>query len=59
MTQRQGAVEDRAPGEDGPTWLLEAYVLPVEPRSTYGLYILGGDPEAQSFADITCVFLPY
>jgi hypothetical protein len=37
---------------------LEAYLLPVKPQATYGLYILGGDEEEQSFADITCIYFP-
>ena len=46
-------------GNDSQTWLLEAYLLPVKPRDTYGLYVLGGDEEEQSFADITCIYFPY
>ena len=46
-------------GNDGQKWLLEAYLLPVEPQVAYGLYILGGDDEEQSLADITCIYFPY
>ena len=46
-------------GKDGQIWLLEAYLLPVQPQTMYGLYVLGSDMEAQSFADITCAFFPY
>ena len=46
-------------GNDGRPWLLEAYLLPVQPQNTYGLYLLGGDTEELSFADITCIYFPY
>ena len=46
-------------GNDSQTWSLEAYLLPVIPQAPYGLYILGGDEEEQSFADITCIYFPY
>ncbi|MEE3262035.1 MAG: hypothetical protein VX290_04250, partial [Candidatus Latescibacterota bacterium] len=45
---------------DDQLWLLEAYLLPVQPQIEYGIYVLGPDQEQQqSFADITCVFFPY
>ncbi len=46
-------------GSDDELWLLEAYLLPVQPPTEYGVYVLGSDQQQQSFADITCVFFPY
>ena len=46
-------------GSDDELWLLEAYLLPVQPQTEYGVYVLGSDQPQQSFADITCVFFPF
>jgi hypothetical protein len=46
-------------GKDAQIWLLDAYLLPAMPGQAYGVYIIGGDKEIQSFTDISCFFFPY
>jgi len=46
-------------GKDAQIWLLDAYLLPAMPGQAYGVYIIGGDKEIQSFTDVSCFFFPY